>query len=353
MKAVIMAGGQGTRFWPVSVESRPKQFLQIAGRQSMLQETVSRLQPYLNLEDIYVVAGQSYVSGIKDQLPELSDEQLIVEPAARNTAPCIGLAALHLERRFPEEVMVVLPSDHVIRDVEEFHEVLQAGEELARDDWLITFGIEPTFPATGYGYLRRGDDLKPPRERSAYRVERFLEKPDRETANGFFKEGGYYWNSGMFVWKIESILNEIERAMPDLHIGLAAIRQHWGDPEKASQVFSRLKKISIDYGVMEQAECVAVLPCSLGWSDVGNWNALIDLLPKDEDGIVANCRVQGIDSRDCLVFAESSRLVGLIGVEGLVLVDTPNALLVCPKDRTEDVKKLVEQLKERGLDQHL
>jgi len=348
-----MAGGQGTRFWPLSVEHMPKQFLRIVGERSLLQETVSRLQPLLNIEDIFVVSSQPYVAEVRKQLPELEEQQIIVEPAARNTAPCIGLAAVYLNRIGLDDSMVVLPADHVIRDVREFHGVLKSAEELAGQDWLITFGIQPTFPSTGYGYIKRGEDLGRFHGRRAYRVERFLEKPGRVVAKQLLEVGGHYWNSGMFVWKTDSILNEIGRTMPVLHAGLLEIQEAWEDRERVSKVFSRFEKISIDYGVMERAERVATVPCSLGWSDVGNWNALKEFFPMDPDGISSNCVVEPIDSRDSVVFADDSRLVALIGIKDLVVVDTPNALLVCPKDRTEDVKQIVDRLRKRGLDKHL
>jgi mannose-1-phosphate guanylyltransferase len=331
----------------------PKQFLQIVGERSMLQETVSRLQPLLDLEDIFVISSQPYVAEIRKQLPELEERQLIVEPAARNTAPCIGLAAVYLNRIGLDDSMVVLPADHVIRDVAEFHEVLKSAEALADQDWLITFGIKPTFPSTGYGYLECGEDLGRFHGRRAYRVERFLEKPGRAVAEQLLERGGHYWNSGMFVWKTEAILNEMGRRMPGLYAGLREIQEFWEDQERVSAVFSQFEKISIDYGVMERAERIATVPCSLGWSDVGNWNALEEFFPIDPDGISSNCVVEAIDSRDSLVFAEGSRLVALIGIEDLVVVDTPNALLLCPKHRTEDVKKVVDRLRSRGLKKHL
>jgi len=348
-----MAGGQGTRFWPLSVERQPKQFLSIAGERSMLQETVSRLQPLLRVEDVFVVSSAPYLGEIRRQLPELSPEQVIVEPAARNTAPCIGLAALHLQRHHSGETMVVLPSDHVIRDSEEFHEVLRASEELARDGWLITFGIEPTFPSTGYGYLKRGTDLGPYNGLTAYQVKEFLEKPVRETAEQFLQEGGYYWNSGMFVWQTEAILDGIRNHMPGLHRGLCEINENWTDQAKVDQTFRGFKKISIDFGVMEKADRVATFPCSLGWSDVGSWNALEDFLPNEREGIKARCQIESVNSENCLIFAEKSRLVALVGVQDLVVVDTPNAILVCARDQTEDVKTVVERLRTRGLNKHL
>jgi mannose-1-phosphate guanylyltransferase len=241
----------------------------------------------------------------------------------------------------------------MIADVGEFHEVLGVAEELAQDRWLITFGIRPTFPATGYGYLKCGESLGGDQGRHAFRVEHFMEKPDRKTAEQFLEEGGYYWNSGMFVWRSDVILAELQRNMPLLYQGLSRIRETPEDQNRVTEIFEGFEKISIDYGVMEKADRVAMIPCGLGWSDVGSWNAVKDFLPVDQDGVASNCSVETVEARDCLVFAEKSRLVALIGVTDLVVVDTPNALLVCAGNRTQEVKKVVEQLRQAGARKHL
>ena len=348
-----MAGGQGTRFWPVSREEQPKQFLEIAGNRTMLQETVTRLQPLLAPADIYVVCGQQYVGQVRDQLDQLGEDQIIVEPSARNTAACVGLAASYLKSRFPNEVMVVLPSDHVIQEVEEFHQVLQAAQELGRKGWLVTFGIHPSYPATGYGYLRKGEPLGKFEGCAAYEVAAFTEKPERARAGRFLKEGNYYWNSGMFLWSLDGILTEIEVRMPELHQALMEIEGSWNDPDRMSEIYSRLEKTSIDVGVMEKSEKTAVLPCRLGWSDVGNWRALEQIAGSDGKGITANGRCLNLDSRDCILYTSQGKLVALVGVQDLVVVDAPDALLVCAKERTEDVKQVVEHLREEGWEEYL
>lgn len=353
MKAVILAGGQGTRFWPVSRERRPKQFLQIAGSRTMLQETAARVQPFLSPQDIYVVCSDPYVEEVCSQLPELGPEQIIVEPLARSTAPCVGLAATYLKRHYPDEVMAVLPSDHVIGQVDEFNQVLEAAQELAGQDWLVTFGIQPSFPATGYGYLLQGEKIGEFGSRSAYRVARFTEKPDPKLAGRFLSEGNYCWNSGMFVWSIESILREIGTCMPELGQALKEIDKSWEDGERMLELFTGLESVSIDFGVMEKAEKVAVLPCDLGWSDVGSWKALEEIRSRDSQGLSSNTSYVNIDGRDCLLYAAQEKIIALVGVKNLLIIDTPDALLVCDRERAEDVKKVVDHLREKNLKEYL
>jgi mannose-1-phosphate guanylyltransferase len=349
MKAVIMAGGKGTRFWPASRESRPKQFLQIAGSGTMLQETVSRLEPILGRDDVYVVCSERYVADVASQLEPFPEDQIIVEPLARSTAACAGLAACYLKQRFPEEMIVMLPADHVMRDVDEFHDTLRAGEELGREGWLVTFGIEPSHPATGYGYMLQGDLLGDFGGRPAYKVERFTEKPDRSTAEQFLKEGTYQWNSGMFLFSIERILSEIDLRMPLLGQALSEIEQNWGDPDRMKEIFSSLESVSIDFGIMEKSERIALLPSNPGWSDVGSWKALEEVLDADVQGVTSNTPHVNIDSRDCVLYTAGGKLVALVGVGELVVVDTEDALLVCARDRTEEVRKVIESLKEMNL----
>ncbi|MDA2933498.1 sugar phosphate nucleotidyltransferase [Acidobacteria bacterium AH-259-D05] len=347
MKAVIMAGGRGTRFWPASRERRPKQFLEIAGPRSMLQETVARLEPLLALDDIFVVCSQQYVQQVASHLNQLKEEQIIVEPLARNTAACVGLAASYLKQRFPQEILAVLPADHVIQDVQEFHHALRAGEELGKEGWLVTFGIEPSYPATGYGYVLQGAALGEFAGRAAYQVKQFTEKPDRPQAEQFLKEGSYYWNSGIFLWSAQSILAQIELLMPQLSRALADIERSWDDHDRLREIFSGLESTSIDFGVMEKSEKIAIVPCSPGWNDVGNWRALEEIRGSDSQGVTSNTPYLNIDSRDCLLYTSQGKLVALVGVENMVVVDTPDALLVCARDRTEEVQKVVEGLKEK------
>ena len=348
-----MAGGQGTRFWPVSRQQHPKQFLPIAGTATLLQQTVKRLQPLLPIQDIYVVCGPSHVPQVKNQLEGLGEEQIIVEPLARSTAVCIGLAALYLKERAHGEVMVVLPSDHWIQDEEGFRQKLQAGERLASEGWLVTFGIEPDHPATGYGYMQAGDAIGEYHGHPAHRVARFIEKPPREEAENMLTQGGYFWNSGMFLWSSDSILSEIQSLMPELGSALEQVGRNWDRPDRLEEIFSALASMPIDYGVMEKSDRVALLPCRIGWSDVGSWRALTSVIGRDSHGITGSGRYLNVDSRDCIVRAGPKKVVALVGVENLVVVDTPDALLVCSSERTEDVREVIGLLGEKDWDEYL
>ena len=342
-----MAGGQGTRFWPLSRKNQPKQFLKLSGDQSALQQTVKRLEPLIPSRDVFVVCGERYVDRVRQQLPEASPEQIIAEPAARNTAPCLGLASLHLQSLFPGETLAVLPSDHLIGDKKEFHQLLLAAESVAQSGKLVTFGIVPSSPATGYGYLRRGEEIGSFRGRTVYRVGAFTEKPDLRTAKEFISSGQYYWNSGMFVWKTETILAEIQAYLPDLHQSLKRI-DGCRHPEKRREIFEAITPISIDYGVMERSREVVVLPSQLDWNDLGNWKALEALGEADQHGIRSNRRYLAVDGSNCSIHAATDKLVALVGVQDLVIVETEDALLICRADRTEDVREVVKELEAKG-----
>jgi mannose-1-phosphate guanylyltransferase/mannose-6-phosphate isomerase len=359
MYAIIMAGGSGTRFWPLSREKMPKQLLKIGGEDTLIRETVGRVLPLVRMEDIFIVTNQVLADSIGHQLLTKFDRSwdgnMILEPEAKNTAPALGLAALHLERLDPEAVMIVLAADHSIRKTDDFLKVLRKAGEAAGHGYLVTLGIQPDRPETGYGYIKSGEKCKETGIEGVCKVEAFVEKPDIETAKGYLKKSGYYWNSGMFVWKVSAFLNEIAKCHPALHQGLGEIRKSIGtekETEVVRMVFKKLDPISIDYAVMEKTDRAAVIPADIGWSDVGSWTALDDVSERDASGNVIMGNVIDIGSRDSIVYAEK-RLVATIGLKDAVVVDTPDATLVCSKDRAQDVKKVVDELKKRKAEEHL
>jgi mannose-1-phosphate guanylyltransferase len=343
--AVIMAGGQGRRLWPLSTPARPKQFLKLMGEKTLLQATLSRIASLIPLEDTLVVAGERHNDLLLEQLPGLPTENLLLEPVGRGTAICVGLAALRISMLDPEAVMVVLPADHVIKNAERFLEVLKEAISLAKgEECLITLGITPTRPATGYGYIETAE--RP--GLSALKVKRFVEKPDRNMAEHFLATGNYFWNSGMFVWRAGTILHELQAYMPKLHRGLMKIKAHLGradEGEMIERVYRGQPVVSIDYGVMEKSERVSVVPArEIGWSDVGDWAALQGLLEEDEDGNVILARHVGDGSQNNTIVSERGRLIATLGVENLVIVDAEQGLLVMDRNRAQEVRDLVRRL---------
>ncbi|HSN14758.1 MAG TPA: mannose-1-phosphate guanylyltransferase [Anaeromyxobacteraceae bacterium] len=357
---VVMAGGSGTRFWPLSRKNRPKQFLPLAGDEPLLAATIARLPPLARPKDTYVVCGPRHTAAAKRMLKELPPENFVVEPCARNTAPCVGLAAIHVARRDPRGVMAMLPADHHIVRAKAFRESLAAAALLAEKGSIATIGIRPSRPETGYGYLKLGPRL-PGRGRKkgsapAYKVERFVEKPDVVTAARYIADGSYLWNSGIFVFRADVILEEIRRAMPVLGEQLDAIQAALGTPgypRTLRRVFPDCPSISIDYGVMEKSSRIAVVPADFGWSDVGSFAALSDVRPADHLGNVTDGDAIVIDGRNDIVVAKGGRPVVLVGIEDVVVVDAGDAVLVCKTDRAQDVRKAVEELSRRGREEVL
>lgn len=345
-----MAGGRGTRFWPASRKTRPKQFLSIDGSRTLLQASLDRLAPPLAPSDLYVACAPEYVDLVREQVPALPKRQILVEPTARNTAACIGLAAWQLAQDHPGETMVVLPSDHNITKVDQFHTCLEAGKLLAAEGWLVTFGVRPTFAATGYGYLKQGPALGRYGREKAFKVDRFVEKPDRVRARRLLEDGRHFWNSGMFVWQIQDILDAIKTWMPSLRRVLEEMSKTPNDSERRLRLFRELESISIDNGVMERHSRVAMISCDLGWSDIGSWKAVRELLAND--GQVRSMRIYR-QADDCLVRAPNGKVVALVGVDNLIVIDTEDALLVCDAERSEEVKQVVLELQERKLDPYL
>ena len=345
-QAVILAGGQGTRFWPVSRFKKPKQFLSIIPEGgSLIAETARRVAPLCGDDNIWVVTSTSQVDLVKEHVPQA---KIIAEPVARNTAASLGLAAAYISARDPEAVLVCLPSDHAVEQESGLRKAIQDAVDLAAaQDVLVTVGIKPTSPNTAYGYIYRGAPLA----FGGYTVRRFYEKPNTERATEYFESGNYYWNSGMFVWKARVLLEEIEEYLPAMHASLMAIRDAIGTPDEESVIasnFEDIESISIDFGVLEHARNCAVIPAdSFGWNDVGSWDAWAEYFNPDKQGNLVQGDALCIDSRNCIVRTEN-RLVAVLGAENLVVIDSGDALLVCPRERVQDVRKIVAELKEKG-----
>jgi mannose-1-phosphate guanylyltransferase len=356
--AVVMAGGSGTRFWPLSRQARPKQFLPLAGKLPLLADTVKRLPPLAPMGRTYVVCGPVHARGVRRMLPKLPKDNLLVEPVARNTAPCVGLAAIHVARRAPDGVLAMLPADHHVSRAAQFREALAAAARIAAGGAIVTVGITPSRPETGYGYLEVGAPLDGESpvaggRLAPARVKRFVEKPDRPRAEQYLADGGFLWNSGIFVFRADVILEEIARAMPELSERLAAIAPTLGTRRYAKALareFPRCPSESIDYGVMERSSRIAVVPADFGWSDVGSFAAIPEVRKPDGAGNVSSGDALIIDGKDNVVLADGGRLVAVVGASGLVVVDAGDALLVCPRERAQDVKKAVDELKRRRRD---
>jgi mannose-1-phosphate guanylyltransferase len=356
--AVIMAGGGGTRLWPVSRKKHPKHVLPLLEERTLFQSTLDRLNGFIPPERTIVVTTSDQAGELQKQAPELSKENFLIEPEPRGTASVIGLAATVLQKRDPKSVMLVQTSDHFIRNRDVFRLVMRNAVKIARKDYLVTLGITPTFPATGYGYIHRGDDLLEISEYSVYRVLKFTEKPDEVTARAMLASGDFSWNSGMFIWKTDRILEEFSRQMPELKVSLDRISKVWGTGEQGNTLqteWLNLKSETIDYGIMENATNVAVLPAGgLEWSDVGSWDSLFDvLLPDGHGNVVVNSDKMLLDTRDSLVYSTEKKLVVTIGLENVIIVDTPDALLVCNSDQAQQVRQVIENLKTEHKEEYL
>jgi mannose-1-phosphate guanylyltransferase len=321
----------------------------------MLQEAWERVTPFVPSDKIFVATSEAYIDVVRQQIPQMPAANIIGELEGHGTAPCIGLSALHLRRLDPEAVMAVLTADHYIEKADGLQRALGAAAQVAEEGHLVTLGIQPNRPATGYGYIERGEKLGQVSGHEVYRVEKFTEKPDLATAQAFIESGRYYWNSGMFIWKVSTILREFERLMPQLYAQLMEIDAALGTAEERAvleRVWAKVENETIDYGIMERAEDVAVIPVDIGWSDVGSWAMLFELLPTDAEGNVVVGQHVGLDTTGCVIHG-SRRLVTTIGLEGMIIIDTEDALLVCPRERAQEVRDLVEKLKESGREEYL
>lgn len=344
-----MAGGVGTRFWPKSRKSNPKQFLNLFGETSMIQQTVERLEGFIDGEKVVVVTNQDYSSLVQKQLPSVDPTHIIGEPVARNTAPCIASAAALLNKKDPESVMIVLPADHIIGKPEEFKRVLQTAVQTARsEDSLVTIGIQPNRPETGYGYIHRSEDTEVNElSHPVYQVQKFTEKPDIDKATEFFESGDYLWNSGIFIWKTSTILSAFENHLPEIYSNIETLVESDFAESDIREFYEACPSISIDYGIMEKAEKVQVIPGDFEWNDVGSWTAVHELSDKDSE---QNATVKGkalyVNSSGNYVSTNGKKLVAFAGVDNVALVETDDAILVVNLDQAQDVKGIVEELSE-------
>lgn len=345
---IIMAGGKGERFWPLSTRLVPKPFVRLVGDKSMIQMTVDRALRLVPADHIFVVLGEEHAAVAREQLPGLKADQIIVEPAGRDTAPCIGFAAVQLRLRDPDAVMVVLPADHYVPDAGSFADTITLAVRCARKgDHLVTTGIQPTRPETGYGYIHtagKASDI----DESCYRISGFVEKPDEAKASRYLSEGGYYWNSGIFVWKAETVLQGMERHMPVLRTGLGRMEEalRTGDEKEVAALFKGFERISIDYGLMEKADNVLMVKATFVWDDVGTWSSLRRTMTLDGSGNYISGRPVCIDVRDSVIYADGVNL-GLIGVSNLVVVASKEGILVCDQRRDQETRQIARMIEEQ------
>ncbi len=344
--ALIMAGGRGERFWPRSRVNMPKQFLSLTDDgKTMIQLTVERILPLVDIEDIFIATNRRYKDLVRSQLPDLPEANILCEPVARNTAPCIGLGAVHIAKKYDDAVMFVLPSDHLITHPHIFRKTLNdAADTAEQGPNLVTIGITPTYPETGYGYIKFDPDKT---YGPAFAVECFVEKPDLDTARKYVQTQQYLWNSGMFTWRVSTILQNLEAYMPDTAAGLRRIGEAIGTPEEAAVLereFQSFRSESIDYGIMEKAKNIYILTGAFGWDDVGSWLAVERFREKNEFNNVVSGNVVTVDTKNTVIQGEK-KLIAAVGLEDLIIIDTEDALLVCDKNSAGDIKKVIENLK--------
>ena len=352
--ALIMAGGKGERFWPRSRKDNPKQFLCLTGDgKTMIQQTVERISSMVAIEDVFIATNKAYKSLVMEQLPELPEENILCEPIGRNTAPCIGLGAVHIRKKYGDAIMMVLPSDHVIKYTTMFTDVLKEAVKVAeKEKNLVTIGITPNAPETGYGYIKFSSNVK---SGTAYAVDRFVEKPDLATAKEYLESEQYMWNSGMFIWKTSTILGSMEKHLPQIYSGLLDIEAAIGKDEQEdvlNRVFEAMPSESVDYGILEKEKNIYVLPGSFGWDDVGSWLSVERLKTVNDSGNVVEGNAMTVNVKNCIIEG-SDKLIACVGLRDLVIVDTKDATLICAKESTADIKKITENLRICNRDQYL
>lgn len=356
LHAVIMAGGSGTRFWPQSRTRRPKQLLALSEERTMIQVTSARCGDWIPATNRWVVTNAVQAEETRRQLPDVPDDQILIEPRARNTAPCVGLAAIQLLQRDPDATMLVMPADHVIRTDAAFRESMQIAVEAVQSDpeRLVLFGVRPDYPATGFGYIERGAAASP--ESRVHHVQSFREKPTREVAQQYLEAGNYYWNCGIFVWKAQRILDALAEFEPDMHTLLLKLRDVLGTPQwdmQLAELFPQMHSISIDFAVLERASDVCVVEAGFEWDDVGSWNALARLLGTDADGNTRVGQTLASQTRDCIIRSSDSHLIATAGIRDCIVVHTEDVTLVVDKHDENAIRELVARVRELGWDQYL
>jgi mannose-1-phosphate guanylyltransferase len=350
VKIVVLAGGVGTRLWPLSRRGTPKQLLNLFGERTMLQETVARVLPIVPADQVFVVTARAYARQVACQLPDVPPANIIAEPVGRGSGLAIGLAAMCLDGG-RDDVLAFLPADHFIARPDVFRQVLVAAAAVAERGYLVTLGIRANAPLTGYGYIQQGDRLDLPGSFAAFKVARFTEKPSRQAAEEYLAAGGYSWNAGMFIGRATTFLQEIALHLPALARDLATIRPALGTPRERrvlNAVWPAVAPVTIDYGVMEKTRLAAVVPVDIGWSDVGDWSALSEVMPGDANGNVVRGEHVGLDTSGCLISGDGRRLIATVGLSDMVVVDAGDAILICPKDRSQEARELVATLKASG-----
>lgn len=354
--SLIMAGGSGTRFWPRSRDKKPKQFLTVFGNETLIQNTINRYLPLSPMENIYIISKQAQSEELLKHNLTVSYENIIYEPVGKNTLPCIGLACLFIQRRDPEGVVVVTPSDHLVDDLPLFRETIQTACKMAADnDTIVTIGIDPSVAATGYGYIRKANEVLSGTSIKAFKVKNFVEKPDIETAEKYYKSGEYLWNSGIFVFKCSVIWNAIKEFAPDVYSSLKEIDKFIGTPfynEQLANLYGAVRGISIDYGIMEKADNIYVVKGNFMWNDLGSWEQVYSLTEKDENKNAVVGKVILKDTENSYIYSQNG-LIALVGVKDLLVVQDGNATLVMDRKRSEEIKQVVELIRNKGLNEYI
>lgn len=352
---VIMAGGGGTRFWPLSRQAHPKQLLNLSGEDALINETIKRINTLSNKEHLFIVTNEKQMELLKDTVGEMCEHtNVLTEPSSRNTAAAIGYAAFNIMKKHGDGIMCVYPADHYIKNEIEFTNILKKAIKVAKEnDKLVTIGITPTFPSTGYGYINF--DKQFILDNIGYEVVEFVEKPNYEKAKSYVESGKYVWNSGMFVWKVSKILEDFKRYLPKVYDKLKELSEYIAtekEDEMLQKIYHTIPSISIDYAIMERSNDVVVIPGNFGWNDVGSWDVLGAIYPTDEEGNIKRGESISIDTKDCIVYSED-KLISTVGVKDLIVVSTKDAVMVCKKDKAQDVKKIVDKLKEKDINMYL